>query len=124
MLRDEGSSRRRRVGPVAPSASSVNFCDSLSYTALDLASRNDRLEIANVLLANGADVGIGDDSGETALHAASRTGHERIARALLDRGAILRIVSSACEESFEESLEESFSEPNRGGARSDAKPTR
>ena len=56
-------------------------------TALHLAAKNGRLEVAHVLLQHGADVGTEDGSGRTALHQAAESGSVEVVHMLLQHGA-------------------------------------
>ncbi|MBX3395381.1 MAG: ankyrin repeat domain-containing protein [Phycisphaerae bacterium] len=57
------------------------------WTALHMAAFANRLEMAKVLLARGARVGVGNDYGETALFLAAREGHIGMIRLLVSHGA-------------------------------------
>jgi len=56
-------------------------------TALMFAAEDGRLEIAELLLKNGAVVDEKNDEGETALMLAAESGHPEVAALLLERGA-------------------------------------
>lgn len=57
------------------------------WTALHMAAFANRLEMAKVLIARGARVGVGNDYGETPLFLASREGHIGMIRLLVSHGA-------------------------------------
>lgn len=54
---------------------------------LPIAAENDRLEIIDYLVKNGASVGTRDAFGDTMLHIASRKGYDDIVKYLLENGA-------------------------------------
>lgn len=60
---------------------------------LILACRNNKVEIVQYLLANGADVNIENRYGETPILAASSTGNLKLIRLLMGEGADLRAKS-------------------------------
>jgi ankyrin repeat protein len=57
------------------------------WTPLHLAALNGHKEIAELLIANGAEVNARDGSGETPLHGAARYGHKEIIELLIAKGA-------------------------------------
>jgi acyl-CoA-binding protein len=56
-------------------------------TGLHWASDRGHAEVADLLLASGADINARDDCGQTALHYAASCGHVAVVRLLLQRGA-------------------------------------
>ncbi|XP_062566038.1 ankyrin repeat domain-containing protein 39-like [Saccostrea cucullata] len=65
----------------------ANVTDSSGYTALHYASRNNHLNICELLLKSGADVNCVTKSGVTPLHRAAYRGNLEILQLLLKRGA-------------------------------------
>ena len=59
------------------------------FTPLSVASKNERFEVARVLLEQGADANYRDNRGRSVLHFASRHRSDDLARLLLDHGANL-----------------------------------
>jgi len=68
-----------------PGVNSPNFHNAL--TPLHMASLNDHVGLAQMLLERGADVSAQAEGGTTALHSASRNGHVDLARMLVKHGA-------------------------------------
>ena len=60
--------------------------DEAEWTVLMYAANNGRKEIAELLIAKGADVNIKDKSGYTPLYAAAIDGHWEIAELLIAKG--------------------------------------
>ena len=61
--------------------------DRTGWTPLHLATIYDHKEIAELLIANGAEVNAKNDGGFTPLHAAALNGHKGIAELLIEKGA-------------------------------------
>jgi hypothetical protein len=67
----------------------VNVKDLYGSTPLHYAARNGHIEIARLLLQNGADVNVKSKYGWTPLHLAARNGHFDILHLLVENGANL-----------------------------------
>jgi ankyrin repeat protein len=65
----------------------VNDRNEFHQTALLMASRENKFEVAQLLIKYGADVNFPDGVGWTPLQVASQCGHSEIVRVLLDHGA-------------------------------------
>lgn len=69
----------------------LDECDESGSTALMWACYDQKLEIVELLLENGADVNIVSNTGDTALTIAIREGHVAIVEMLLEYGADTRV---------------------------------
>ncbi len=67
--------------------SNVNVADDTGQTALMVAARKNRLDIAKLLIGKGADVNHASTSGLTALHYAALEDHDQMAQFLLNNKA-------------------------------------
>lgn len=67
----------------------VNARNRLGETALVIVLKQDRIDLAQVLLAAGADVNVAAVNGITPLMAATYGGHTDMVRILLDKGAVI-----------------------------------
>ena len=63
--------------------------DSKSFSPLHNAAENDQMKIAEILLADGAEVEALNETGQTPLHCAARSGHINICRLLAKNEAVL-----------------------------------
>jgi ankyrin repeat protein len=70
---------------------SLDECDESGSTALMWACYDEKLEIVELLLENGADVNIVSNTGDTALTIAIREEHVAIVEMLLEYGADTRV---------------------------------
>jgi len=66
---------------------SVNAADDTGQSALMVASRSNRLDMAKFLINKGADVNMSSSSGLTALHYAALENYDQMARLLLNNNA-------------------------------------
>ncbi|KAK7967599.1 AGC PKA kinase [Apiospora aurea] len=84
------SGHSERVLALINAGEDINACDSIGgSTALTLATWLRRLNIARILIENGADVDRPDGAGNTALHIAARDGYEDIVALLVRNGATI-----------------------------------
>lgn len=65
----------------------INYSDNDGYTALHRACYEDKLEVAQILIANGAEVNAKTDESWTPLHSACHWNAFRCVRLLLENGA-------------------------------------
>jgi TonB family protein len=65
----------------------IQSTDSYRVTALHLAARNGQQDIAELLLAKGAEVNTKEENGWTPLHEAAFMGHTEMAALLISKGA-------------------------------------
>ena len=76
------------AGPgVLGAGANINAASVLGYTPLLEAAYCNNPEVAKVLLANGAQVNVGDNGGDTALAKARRYGYREIEALLRQHGA-------------------------------------
>ena len=61
-------------------------------TALHVAAKNGHVDVAKVLIQNGADVNAVEKDKWTALHLAARNGHVDVAKVLIQNGADVNAV--------------------------------
>ncbi|XP_055307134.1 uncharacterized protein LOC129571369, partial [Sitodiplosis mosellana] len=73
----------------APPARNVNEKDMYGETALHRAAFAGKVKEAENLIAEGADLNIGNNFNETALHYAAKKGHKSVAELLIHKGANL-----------------------------------
>jgi len=73
----------------------IDYRDANGETALMLAAKSGRIELAGRLLKKGADVNAVSASGDTALHLAAGSGHADVSALLLDNGAKVNAVNTA-----------------------------
>ncbi|GBQ05348.1 ankyrin repeat domain-containing protein [Saccharibacter floricola] len=67
----------------------INCTDSRGYTPLIVATYNEQIEAARLLLEHGADPNEIDEKGATALSGVAFKGFEDIATLLIDKGAVV-----------------------------------
>ena len=70
----------------------VNAVKKYNGTALHSAAVNGHVDVANVLIQNGADVNAVDEDNVTALHRAACDGHVDVAKVLIQNGADVNVV--------------------------------
>jgi coenzyme F420-reducing hydrogenase delta subunit len=73
----------------------IDYKDANGETALMLAAKSGRAELAGRLLKKGADVNAVSAAGDTALHLAAGSGHADVSSLLLDKGAQVNAVNTA-----------------------------
>jgi ankyrin repeat protein len=80
--------REDMIAPLLVAGADIEARDARGYTALILATYNDREGAARLLLGHGAAIDAGDDArGNTALHGVAFKGYVPIAQMLIDAGA-------------------------------------
>ena len=64
-----------------------------NWIALHYAAQDGHVDVAKVLIRNGADVNAKDSDGETALHMAAEDGHVDVVKVLIQNGADVNAVN-------------------------------
>ena len=72
----------------------MNAVNTDNETSLHLAAQKGHVDVAKVLVENGADVNAIDGFGQTTLHLAAFYGHVDVAKVLVENGADVNAVNT------------------------------